>query len=124
MEWLAGFYRDQRVALVCSLPCYTADNVDKQRGHGVFDGSIRALQRLNALGFGRPGSDLRLDLVYNPLGAFLPGRRRSWRRATARSSGGASDRVPRPLHAREHADLAVRGAAPPDGETERTWASS
>jgi len=73
MEWLPEFYREQRVALVCSLPCYTADNVDKQRGHGVFDGSIRALQRLNALGYGRPGSDLRLDLVYNPLGAFLPG---------------------------------------------------
>ena len=73
MEWLAEFYRDQRVALVCSLPCYTEDNVDKQRGRGVFDGSIRALQRLNALGYGRPGSDLRLDLVYNPLGAFLPG---------------------------------------------------
>jgi radical SAM/Cys-rich protein len=73
MEWLPEFYRDQGVALVCSLPCYTADNVDKQRGHGVFDGSIRALRRLNALGYGRPGSDLRLDLVYNPLGAFLPG---------------------------------------------------
>ena len=73
MEWLPEFYREQRVALVCSLPCYTADNVDKQRGHGVFDGSIRALRRLNALGYGRPGSDLRLDLVYNPVGAFLPG---------------------------------------------------
>jgi radical SAM/Cys-rich protein len=72
MEWLPEFYREQRVALVCSLPCYTEDNVDKQRGHGVFDGSIHALQRLNALGYGRPGSDLRLDLVYNPLGAFLP----------------------------------------------------
>jgi radical SAM/Cys-rich protein len=73
MEWLPEFYREHRVALVCSLPCYTEENVDKQRGHGVFDGSIRALRRLNALGFGRPGSDLRLDLVYNPLGAFLPG---------------------------------------------------
>jgi len=73
MEWLADFYREQQVVLVCSLPCYTQDNVDKQRGHGVFDGSIRALQRLNALGYGRPGSPLRLDLVYNPLGAFLPG---------------------------------------------------
>jgi len=73
MEWLADFYREQQVVLVCSLPCYTQDNVDKQRGHGVFDGSIRALQRLNALGYGRPGSSLRLDLVYNPLGAFLPG---------------------------------------------------
>jgi len=73
MEWLPELYREQGVTLVCSLPCYTEDNVDKQRGRGVFDGSIRALQRLNALGYGRPGSDLRLDLVYNPLGAFLPG---------------------------------------------------
>ena len=72
MEWLPEFYSEQRVALVCSLPCYTEKNVDEQRGHGVFDGSIRALQRLNALGYGSPGSDLRLDLVYNPLGAFLP----------------------------------------------------
>ena len=70
MEWLPEFYREQRVALVCSLPCYTAGNVDKQRGNGVFDRSIAALKRLNALGFGR--SELRLDLVYNPLGASLP----------------------------------------------------
>ena len=73
MEWLADFYREQEVALVCSLPCYTEDNVDQQRGKGVFDGSIRALQRLNALGYGQPGSGLRLDLVYNPIGAYLPG---------------------------------------------------
>jgi radical SAM/Cys-rich protein len=73
MGWLADFYRSRGVALVCSLPCYTADNVDKQRGHGVFDGSIEALRRLNALGYGRAGSALRLDLVYNPLGAQLPG---------------------------------------------------
>ena len=73
MEWLAGFYRDQEVSLVCSLPCYTEDNVDQQRGRGVFEGSIRALQHLNELGYGRAGSRLRLDLVYNPLGAFLPG---------------------------------------------------
>jgi radical SAM/Cys-rich protein len=72
MEWLPSFYKDQRVRLVCSLPCYTEDNVDRQRGKGVFDGSIRALHELNAIGFGRPGSMLRLDLVYNPLGAFLP----------------------------------------------------
>lgn len=73
MDWLPEFYRDAGVRLVCSLPCYTQDNVDAQRGRGVFDGSIRALRRLNALGFGQPGSASRLDLVYNPLGAFLPG---------------------------------------------------
>jgi radical SAM/Cys-rich protein len=73
MEWLADFYREQRVALACSLPCYTADNVDRQRGHGVFDASIEALRHLNALGYGAPGSPLQLDLVYNPVGGFLPG---------------------------------------------------
>jgi radical SAM/Cys-rich protein len=73
MEWLAEFYRDQRVSLVCSLPCYTEANVDKQRGRGVFEGSIRALRRLNELDYGRAASELRLDLVYNPLGAYLPG---------------------------------------------------
>ena len=74
MQWLPEFYRAHRITLVCSLPCYTADNVDRQRGVGVFEGSIRALQRLNALGYGRTGGALRLDLVYNPVGAFLPGR--------------------------------------------------
>jgi radical SAM/Cys-rich protein len=72
MEDLAEFYRDHEAELVCSLPCYTAENVDQQRGHGVFDRSIEALRRLNSLGYGRPGSGLVLDLVYNPLGAFLP----------------------------------------------------
>jgi radical SAM/Cys-rich protein len=73
MGWLPEFYRAHGVRLVCSLPCYTEANVDKQRGGGVFDGSVRALRRLNALGYGQPDSSLRLDLVYNPLGAFLPG---------------------------------------------------
>ena len=72
MEWLPEFYRQHEVRLVCSLPCYAEDNVDRQRGRGVFDGSIQALRRLNTLGYGRPGSALRLDLVYNPVGAFLP----------------------------------------------------
>ncbi len=69
---LPEFLAAQRVDVVASLPCYTAGNVDQQRGRGVFDGSIGALQRLNALGYGRPGSPLRLDLVYNPLGPSLP----------------------------------------------------
>src|SRR2546422_8359719 len=55
-----------------SLPCYVPENVERQRGHGVFEKSITALRRLNTLGFGRPGSGLRLDLVYNPVGPFLP----------------------------------------------------
>jgi radical SAM/Cys-rich protein len=69
---LAEWYAARGVRLVCSLPCYTRENVDAQRGHGVYDKSIAALQRLNAAGYGRePG--LVLDLVYNPGGAFLPG---------------------------------------------------
>jgi radical SAM/Cys-rich protein len=72
MADLPGYYRDRGVELVCSLPCYTADNVDRQRGKGVFDRSIDALRRLNAEGYGHPGSGLTLDLVYNPLGATLP----------------------------------------------------
>lgn len=66
------FLRKYRVKIVASLPCYSRDNVDKQRGRGVFDKSIRALQHLNTLGYGKEGSNLVLDLVYNPLGAFLP----------------------------------------------------
>ncbi len=70
MEWLVEFYRRSGVDLVCSLPCYTADNTDSQRGRGVFDKSIEALRQLNAAGFGR--GELRLDLVHNPIGASLP----------------------------------------------------
>ena len=70
MEWLVDFYRRSRVELICSLPCYTAENVDQQRGAGVFGKSIVAMRQLNAAGFGR--GELRLDLVYNPIGASLP----------------------------------------------------
>jgi radical SAM/Cys-rich protein len=72
MDWLPEFYREHKVRLVCSLPCYTAENVDKQRGGGVFVKSIEALRRLNGLGYGMPHSAFTLDLVYNPVGAFLP----------------------------------------------------
>src|SRR3990172_2714373 len=71
-EDLAEFLAGQRVEVVASLPCYSLANVDKQRGEGVFDKSIAALQQLNALGYGREGSDLTLNLVYNPQGAALP----------------------------------------------------
>ncbi|MEJ2762255.1 MAG: arsenosugar biosynthesis radical SAM protein ArsS [Gammaproteobacteria bacterium] len=71
-EDLAEFLAGQGVEIIASLPCYTEENVDSQRGRGVFQGSIRALQRLNALGYGRPGSELALNLVYNPLGPSLP----------------------------------------------------
>jgi len=71
-EGLAEFLAAQRVEVVASMPCYSAANVDKQRGDGVFDLSIAALQQLNALGYGRQGSGLVLNLVYNPQGASLP----------------------------------------------------
>ena len=71
-EGLAEFLAQDRVDIVASLPCYSAANVDKQRGEGVFDLSIAALQRLNQLGYGQSGSGLLLNLVYNPQGASLP----------------------------------------------------
>ena len=69
MEDLPEFFATHAVEVVASLPCYGPENVDRQRGHGAFDKSIAALRRLNALGY---GTEQRLDLVYNPVGAFLP----------------------------------------------------
>jgi radical SAM/Cys-rich protein len=60
------------VEVVASLPCYLEENVDRQRGNGVFEASIRALQRLNAVGYARAPGTLRLNLVYNPQGPVLP----------------------------------------------------
>lgn len=71
-EGLAGFLAEQRVQVVSSLPCYLEENVDSQRGKGVFTASIAGLRQLNALGYGRADTQLTLDLVYNPLGAHLP----------------------------------------------------
>jgi radical SAM/Cys-rich protein len=71
-EDLAEFLSRNQVEIVASMPCYLQDNVDKQRGKGVYDGSVRGLKRLNALGYGREGSGLTLNLVYNPLGPSLP----------------------------------------------------
>lgn len=72
-EDLVDFLKQQRVHIVASLPCYSQDNVDTQRGNGVFERSIAALLALNEAGYGVAGNDkLQLDLVYNPLGAFLP----------------------------------------------------
>jgi radical SAM/Cys-rich protein len=66
------FLAEQGAEVVASLPCYTAETVEQQRGRGVFDKSIAALRRLNRLGYAGPGSELRLHLVYNPAGASLP----------------------------------------------------
>lgn len=71
-EDLAEFLATQRVGVVASLPCYLEDNVNAQRGDGVFRDSIRGLRQLNALGYGQPGTGLELSLVYNPQGPQLP----------------------------------------------------
>lgn len=71
-EDTAAFLADQGVRIIASLPCYTRENVDRQRGRGVFARSIDVLRRLNGLGYGRSGSPLALDLVYNPVGPTLP----------------------------------------------------
>ena len=69
---LAEFLARHRVEVVASLPYFRAEQTDAQRGLGVFDKSIEALRKLNALGYGREGTGLMLNLIYNPVGAFLP----------------------------------------------------
>ena len=71
-EEIPEFLRDHQIQVVASLPCYSMENVDKQRGKGVFDQSIRALQKLNELGYGKNDEKLKLSLVYNPVGNHLP----------------------------------------------------
>src|SRR3954462_14301815 len=69
---LPEFFREHEVEVVSSLPYFLEQQTDAQRGRGVFEKSIEALRRLNAVGYGREGSGLKLNLVYNPVGAFLP----------------------------------------------------
>ena len=69
---LPEFLAQHRVEVIASLPCYLVENTDAQRGDGVFNKSIEALRRLNALGYGQPSSGLELTLVYNPIGPALP----------------------------------------------------
>lgn len=71
-ENCAEFLAEQHVEVIASLPCYLEDNVDAQRGKGVFSASIKALQKLNELGYGKPESGLILNLVFNPQGIALP----------------------------------------------------
>ena len=71
-EGLDRFLAEHGVEVVASMPCYLEDNVDRQRGKGTFDASIRGLRRLNALGYGQEGTGLTLNPVYNPQGASLP----------------------------------------------------
>src|SRR4029077_8513120 len=70
-EGLAEFLAAKKVQIIASMPCYTLENVNAQRGEGVFEGSIKALRLLNSVGYG-VDADLALHLVYNPVGAFLP----------------------------------------------------
>jgi len=72
MSDLPAFLAENRVEVVASLPCYGPANVEKQRGRGAFEKSVEALRTLNGLGYGRPGSALKLSLVYNPVGPSLP----------------------------------------------------
>ena len=71
-EHLADFITEHKMEIVASLPYFLGDNVDRQRGKGVFDRSITALEMLNERGYGIEGSGLVLNLVYNPVGAYLP----------------------------------------------------
>lgn len=71
-EDTAEFLAENKVQIVASLPCYKEDNVELQRGRGVFGKSIAALEKLNSLGYGKQGSKLVLNLVYNPVGEHLP----------------------------------------------------
>ncbi|MEN8206284.1 MAG: arsenosugar biosynthesis radical SAM (seleno)protein ArsS [Pseudomonadota bacterium] len=68
----ARFLADNKVRIVASMPCYLKDNVDRQRGGGTFDSSLKALRLLNTMGYGQTGSGLVLDLVFNPQGPYLP----------------------------------------------------
>ncbi|MEE3202637.1 MAG: arsenosugar biosynthesis radical SAM (seleno)protein ArsS, partial [Acidobacteriota bacterium] len=88
---LADFLAANQVEVVCSLPHYRELNTDRQRGDGVFEKSIKGLQRLNELGYGDAGSGLRLVLVTNPVGAFLPAKQKSleqeWQQELGRKYG-------------------------------------
>ena len=90
-EGLADFLADGEVEIVASLPCYLEENVNRQRGKGVFESSLRALEKLNTLGYGAPQGKLRLNLVYNPQGPSLPppqsGLEADYRRILAENYG-------------------------------------
>ena len=86
--YLPEFLAEHRVEIIASLPSYAPKQTNAQRGEGVFEDSLLALQRFNELGYGKEGTGLRLSLVTNPVGAFLPGNQRSleadWKRQLKR----------------------------------------
>jgi radical SAM/Cys-rich protein len=96
-RWIPCFLAEHRVEITASLPYFQGHQTDAQRGEGVFDESIAALRELNALGYGRPGSGLVLNLVTNPVGAFLPpdqrAAERDWKRELERRYGIVFDRL-------------------------------
>jgi radical SAM/Cys-rich protein len=96
-EDLPEFLAAHGVEVIASLPCYLEENVDRQRGKGVFEASIRGLRRLNALGYGTPGSGLTLSLMYNPQGPVLPpsqaGLESDYRRHLGREHGVVFNRL-------------------------------
>ena len=117
MERLGEFYRDNRVVLVCSLPCYSAANVERQRGRGVFEKSIAALQDLNALGYGADG--LELSLVYNPVGPALPPPQAALEADYRRELGAYGDQFQSPADDHQHADRALRPSVASMGQVRR-----
>jgi hypothetical protein len=97
------------VEVVASLPCYLEENVDRQRGKGTFDASIRGLQRLNALGYGVADSGLLLNLVFNPQGPTLPPPQGPLAAAYRAHLGQQlRRRLQSVVHAEQHADPALR----------------
>jgi len=96
-RWIAPFLAEHRVEVTASLPYFQSRQTDAQRGEGVFEESVAALRELNALGYGRPGTGLVLNLVTNPVGAFLPpdqqAAERDWKRELERRHGIVFDRL-------------------------------
>ena len=86
---LPHFFQSHNIHVISSLPFYRQEKTDRQRGSGVFNKSIEALKELNRVGYGQAGDDLRLDLVYNPSGAFLPGNQKSLEKDFKESLGSA-----------------------------------
>ena len=80
-EEMAGFLADNKVVITASLPCYLEDNVDKQRGKGTFNASLKALKKLNSLSYGQTDSELQLNLVFNPQGINLPPEQKALEKA-------------------------------------------
>jgi radical SAM/Cys-rich protein len=96
-RWIPPFLAEHRVEVTASLPYFQSRQTDAQRGEGVFEQSVEALRELNALGYGRPGTGLVLNLVTNPVGAFLPpdqrAAERDWKRELGRRHGIVFDRL-------------------------------